>query len=286
MPPRYKDLARSIIRCTAAIIGRMLPLSVRQSLVASRVGRSSRGGLEFAVGMLRDLHRRDAGAFHRFLWSNHLGYAAGYEVGKRFGALNLNPSRRILVDDIASYLRERGVDPRRDIRSVLDIGCSLGYLLRHIEVSLCPSAEVLHGIDIDKYAIHSGMAHLSSLESKVKLFVADMAAAGRFIGNRAYDVILCCGVLMYSDEQCAYEAVRTMLRSARRLVGIICLAEHPNIRTPAGRSFTRSSDGAFIHDVARMIHLAGGRVAASRRIEAEISGSSPSHAILAEPVLM
>jgi SAM-dependent methyltransferase len=266
-------------------MGRVLPLSVRQSLVASRVGRSSRCGLEFAVGMLRDLRRRDAGAFHRFLWSNHLGYAASYEVGKRFGASNLNPSRRILVDDIASYLLERGVDPRQNIRSVLDIGCSLGYLLRHIEVSLCPSAEVLHGIDIDEYAIHSGMAHLSSLESRVRLFVADMAAAGRFIGGRTYDLILCCGVLMYGDEQCAYEVVRSMLRSAKRLVGIISLAEHPDARTAAGRSLARPSDGAFIHDVARMIHRAGGRVAASRRIETQISGSSPSYAILAEPVI-
>lgn len=285
MRRRYKALARSIIRCTASVMGRMLPFSVRQSLVVSRLGRSSRGGLEFAVGMLHDLHRRDATAFHRFLWSNHVGYAASYEVGRRFGAPNLNPSRRILVDDVASYLLERGVDPCKRIRSVLDIGCSLGYLLRHIEVSLCPSAEVLHGIDIDEYAINSGMAHLSSLKSKVKLFVADMAATGRFIGNRGYDLILCCGVLMYGDEQCAYEVVRTMLRSAKRLVGIISLAEHPNFRTPAGRSLARSSDGAFVHDVARMIHRAGGRVAAVRRIETQISGSSPSYAILAEPVL-
>jgi SAM-dependent methyltransferase len=285
MRRHYKALGRSIVRCAATAMGRMLPLSVRQSLVASRVGRSSRGGLEFALGMLRDLHGRDAGAFHRFLWSNHVGYAASYEVGRRFGASNLNPSRRILVDDIGSYLLERGVDPRKTIRSVLDVGCSLGYLLHHVEVSLCPSAEVIHGIDIDEYAINAGRAHLSSLESKVQLFVADMAGAGRFIGGRAYDLILCCGVLMYGDEQCAYEVVRTMLRSANRLVGIISLAEHGNFRTAAGRSIARPSDGAFIHDVSRMIHLAGGRVAASRRIETEISGSSPSHAVLAEPVL-
>jgi SAM-dependent methyltransferase len=285
MRRRYKALSRSIIRCAATVMGRVLPLSVRRSLVTSRVGRSSRGGLEFALGMLRDLHRRDAGAFHRFLWSNHLGYAASYEVARRFGASNLNASRRILVDDIASYLMERGVDPRKNIRSVLDIGCSLGYLLRHIEVGLCPSAEVVHGIDIDEYAINAGTAHLSSLASKVKLFVADMAGVGRFIGGRAYDLILCCGVLMYGDEQCAYEVVRTMLLSANRVVGIISLAEQPNFRTAAGRSIARPSDGAFIHDVPRMIHRAGGRVVASRRIETEISGSSPSYAILAEPVL-
>jgi hypothetical protein len=41
-----------------------------------------------------------------------------------------------------------------------------------------------------------------------------------------------------------------------------------------------------MHDVKRMIYLAGGRVAAYRRIETEVSGSSPSYAILAEPVTL
>jgi SAM-dependent methyltransferase len=233
--------------------------------------------------MLRDMHRRDAGAFHRFLWSNHLGYAATYEVEERFGASNLNPSRHILLRDIAYYLRARGVDPHRNIRSVLDIGCSLGYLLRHVEVEACPSAEILHGLDIDEYAIKTGSAHLDSLQSKVKLFVGDMSVAGRFIGGRSYDVILCCGVLMYGNEASAYETVRVMLSSANHLVGIISLADQTNEGSAIGRSVTRPSDGAFVHDVHQMVQRAGGAVVSSRRIESEVSGSSPSYAILAEP---
>jgi SAM-dependent methyltransferase len=315
MGRRYKDLVRSIIRSVAAMMGRILPLRMRQALVASRAGRAERGGLEFALGMLGDLRQRDALAFHRFLWSNHLAYAATYEVDQRFGEENLNPSRRILVQNIGGYLRARGVDPASNIHSVLDIGCSMGYLLRHIEVGLCPSAEVLHGLDIDEYAIQSGMAHLSSMQSKVKLFVGDMAEAGRFAGGRSYDLILCCGVLMYSDEETAYEVVRTMLSTAGCLVGIICLADPTSRPLPYGRgsvgcsnrdsavlsrareqavpdlfpqpadgkSVARLSDGAFIHDVIGMIYRAGGKVVGSRRIETEISGSSPSFAILAEP---
>ena len=280
---RYKDLVRSIIRSAAAILGRILPLRMRQALVVSRAGKAGRGGLEFALGMLDDLRRRDALAFHRFLWSNHLAYAATYEVDQRFGDENLNPSRRILVQNIGSYLRSRGVDPASEIRSVLDIGCSMGYLLRHVEVGLCPSAQVLHGLDIDEYAIQAGTAHLSSLQSRVQLRVGDMADAGRFADGRSYDLILCCGVLMYSDEETAYEVVRSMLSMAGRLVGIISLADASESNRPVRKSTPRSSDGAFIHDVRGMIHRAGGKVVGSRRIETEISGSSPSFAILAEP---
>jgi SAM-dependent methyltransferase len=286
MHQRYKTLGRSIIRSAATAVGRVLPLELRRSLVLSRAGRASRGGLEFALGMLHDLHRRDAGAFHRFLWSNHLGYAATYEVEQRFGASNLNPSRHILLQDIASYLRARGVDPHRNIGSVLDVGCSLGYLLRHVEVEACPSAEILHGFDIDEYAIKVGSAHLASLQSKAELFVGDMAAAARFIGGRSYDLILCCGVLMYSNEDSACETVRVMLSSANHLVGIIALADQANGGTAIGRSVTRASDGAFVHDVHQMVQRAGGTVVSSRSIESEVSGSSPSYAILAEPPAM
>ena len=283
MGPAGKDFARSIIRSAATLTGRMLPLSVRRALVASRAGRASRGGLEFALGMLDDLRRRDAGAFHRFLWSNHLAYAATYEVDQRFGEENLNPSRRILVQNIDSYLRSRGADPAANIRSVLDVGCSMGYLLRHIEVGLCPSAEILHGLDIDEYAIQAGMAHLSAVQSNVKLFAGDMADARRFAGGRSYDLILCCGVLMYSDEDTAYEVVRTMLAAAGYLVGIIALANPAESGSRGGRSTARPSDGAFIHDVKGMISRAGGKVVGSQRIDTDVSGSSPSFAILAEP---
>jgi SAM-dependent methyltransferase len=283
MRSQYKTLGRLLIRSAATMMGRVLPLWMRKSLVASRVGRRSKASVEFALGLLSDLHRRDAGSFHRFLWSNHLAYAATYNVRARFGASNLNPSRRILLDSMASYLRSRRLDPGKDVLSVLDVGCSAGYLLRHIEVEVCPSAQVLHGLDIDRCAVGVGMAHLSSLQSKVRLFVGDMAAADRFIGDRTYDLILCCGVLMYDGENAAYDVVRTILSSANCLVGIISLANPTYSRTATRRSSIRRSDGAFIHDVESMIHRAGGKVVVSRRIETNISGSSPSHAILAEP---
>lgn len=260
-------------------MGRVLPLRVRKSLVASRAGRASHGGLEFALGMLHDLHRRDAAEFHRFLWSNHLAYASTYHVEQRFGAHNLNPSRRILLHEMAQQMRHHA----GAVRSVLDIGCSLGYVLRQLEVGMCAQAEALHGLDIDEYAVRAGTAHLTELQSKVQLFVGDMTAARGFIGDRNYDVILCCGVLMYGDEAAAYEVVRTMIARATRLVGIITLADASvaSLR----RSIVRPTDGAFIHDVDGMIERAGGRVVTTRYIGAEVSGSSPSRAILAAPAI-
>jgi SAM-dependent methyltransferase len=236
------------------------------------------------MGMLDDLRRRDPDAFHRFLWSNHLAYATSYEIERRFGEQNLNPSRRILFDEVVCHLRAQGVDPRMNIRSIFEVGCSMGYLLRHLEVAVCPKAEILHGLDIDRYAVEAGMQHLSSMQSKVRLFASDLADAPRIMGAQRYDLVLCCGVLMYVNQSAAEEAVGTMLARANCLVGIICVAPAEQNAFLSGESVVRA-DGAFLHDVNGMIGRAGGKVVSSKWIGSVVSGSSPSYAILAEPAL-
>ena len=152
----------------------------------------------------------DPVGLHRFLWANHLAYAASYEVPKRFGVSNINPTRLILFDKIVGHLRSRGLDPRKDVRSVFEVGCSMGYLLRCLEEEVFPSATILHGLDIDAYAVKAGTAHLSSLRSRVQLFAADLDDAERVmcsqIGGGNYDLVLCCGVLMYVNESTAEKA--------------------------------------------------------------------------------
>jgi SAM-dependent methyltransferase len=273
---------RSVSRRAAWALGRVLPLSARQTLVAF-VGRQKLPAplrFEFAMGMLTDLRRRDPVALHRFLWANHLAYAASYEVPHRFGASKINPTRHVLFDGMAAHLRSRGIDPGTDIRSVLEIGCSQGYLLRHLETTLFRSATTLHGLDLDAHAIKTGSDHLDSLGSRVRLFAADMEAAESIIGNQAYDVVLCCGVLMYVNESIAEKVVRLMFARAARLIGLICLAPPQGKR---GRHGVRASDGAFIHDLDPLIRKAGGNVLSSCLIGTPISGSSPSHVIVAEP---
>jgi hypothetical protein len=155
----------------------------------------------------------------------------------------------------------------------------MGYLLRHLEEDVFPSATILHGLDIDAYAVQAGAAHLSSLRSRVRLFAADMEAAEHVMGKRNYDLVLCCGVLMYANESTAEKVVRAMLSRARCLVGLICLAPPRDL----GWSEMRASDGAFIHDVNRMIRQAGGTILSSDWVDTSVSGASPSHVILAEP---
>jgi 2-polyprenyl-3-methyl-5-hydroxy-6-metoxy-1,4-benzoquinol methylase len=229
------------------------------------------------MGMLTDLRRRDPVALHRFLWSNHLAYAARYEISHRFGASKINPTRHALFDSISAHLRSRGLDAGSEIRSVLEIGCSQGYLLRHLETTMFPSATILHGLDLDAHAIRTGSEHLNSLGSRVKLFAADMEASETIIGSETYDVVLCCGVLMYVNPDIAEKVVRMMFARVVRLVGLICLAP------VNGRHGVRASDGAFVHDMDPLIHKAGGRVLSSCWIGTSTSGSSPSHVIVAEP---
>jgi SAM-dependent methyltransferase len=265
-----------VIRHTAQFLGRALPFPVRRRL-ATAAGHLP-GGFEFCMGMLDDLRRRDPDALHRFLWSNHLAYAQSYQVRRKFGASNINPTRHLLFHQITAHLGSIGLDPRQDVRSVFEVGCSMGYLLRHLEEEVFPAADTLHGLDIDGQAIQAGTAHLTSLGSRVRLFNADMLTAGEVMGHQIYDVVLCCGALMYVNETAATSILQSMFSHARRLVGLVCLA--PSGRDP-GCSEVRSADGAFIHHMDRMIHGAGGRVLSSQWVGTEISGSSPSQVILA-----
>jgi len=272
-------VVRGLIWWPAWLLGQALPLSVRQALVTAVGRRRPPGGLEFAMGMLDDLRRRDPVALHRFLWSNHLAYAESYEIPKRFGSSKINPTRHILFSRIAAHLRSGGLDPRRDIRSVFEVGCSMGYLLRHLEEEVCPSAKILHGIEIDAYAVRAGATHLNSLGSKVRLFAADMEATERVMGSQSYDLVICCGVLMYVNESTAERVVQAMLAHADRLVGLICLAPSGDLEL----SEMRASDGAFIHNMDLMIRRAGGSIVSSEWVGTSTSGASPSNVILAQP---
>ena len=77
-----------------------------------------------------------------------------------------SPSRRMFFDDLVSVVRELGLQPS-DIGSILEVECSLGYLLRHLEVEVFPGCRELLGIDIDGPAIRKGTDYLKRHGSKV-----------------------------------------------------------------------------------------------------------------------
>src|SRR5262245_31515819 len=140
-----KKLSKRVI---LGLLRNSFPLAMRKRILRWAQRGSFRSRLFSPVEFLRDLARNDPNGFHRFLWAHHLAYAESYEIA-RFAPENLDASRHMLFADIEEHLRERALTPERDVWSVFEAGCSLGYLLRHAETKVFPSATRLIGVDVD-----------------------------------------------------------------------------------------------------------------------------------------
>lgn len=256
-----------------------LPLAVRKRL-AVWAGRSGNAAGEWwSAELVRDLAERDATAYHRFLWGNHLAYARSYEPAERFGAEHVHPSRRLLFADLRGVLAEREVE----VRSVLEVGCSLGYLLRHLETDHFPGAEVLDGIDIDEYAVRRGAAVLRAAGSRVRLERGDAARLPALFGGRRYDLVLCAGVLMYLRQAEAAAAVRAMLARCTGIVALAGLAHPETDNARLERSVPRERDRSLVHNLDAMVRAAGGRVVARRWEGARQLQGNTLYFVFAEP---
>jgi hypothetical protein len=214
--------------------------------------------------LLKDFKETDSDGFHRFLWSNHLAYASSYEVTDRFGEENLPGSRRIFFSDLSKHLSSTGTDLQNDIQSVFEVGCSLGYQLRYLEVNLFPSSTVLDGMDIDSYAVERGSKYLEKLGSKIRLIRGDMRNLDRILEGKTYDIMIATGVLMYLQEKEASRIVEIMLNCSSKITAFSGLA-HPDIDNAfLERSIIRERDGSFIHNIDSMVQKAGGSILARR----------------------
>lgn len=236
-----------------------------------------------AAGLVRDLARSDPDGYHRFLWSNHLGYAESYEPRQRFGPANIRPERHLLFDDLRAFLLGRGLRPESDIRSVLEVGCSLGHLLHYMEANLFPGATRLEGFDIDRYAIDKGNAWLRERRSRVRLTAADMALLDQALEQgRTYDVVLCAGVLMYLREEPATEVLASMLRRADRVLVLSGLSHPREDNARLAHSEPRRADGAFRHNFDAMVERVGGRVVFRRWSPSAPRGWNPPYFVFCE----
>ncbi len=248
-------------RSAMATARRVIPLRARLSIVAW-LGRHAwapkRGRL--SIELLRDFAERDPTACHRFLWANHLAYAETYEVAGRFGAERINETRHLLFEDLGRYLTGIGVDPETDIGSVFEVGCSLGYLLRHLETGLFQGATTLEGIDIDRYAIEQGSTHLAAIGSKVHLTTADMGELDAILAGRTIDVILCAGTLLYLPEDEARAVVRSIVEHAGVVAVFAGLAHPDQDNSSLAASTVRERDATFTHDLDGMVRDGGGQV--------------------------
>ncbi len=218
----------------------------------------------WSLELIRDVAQNDINEYHKFLWSNHLSYAETYEVASRFGSENMKESRKMFFSELRESLSKIVADPGKDIRSVFEVGCSLGYQLRFLETDVFPFATQLEGIDIDKHAIEPGSGYLGSIGSKVVIKCADMEELDSLLEDKIYDVIMCTGVLMYLNEDSAARLVETILRHTGGMAAFTGLAHADFDNSKLQHSVTRDSDKSFVHNIDTMVKRAGGKILARR----------------------
>ncbi len=239
----------------------------------------------FAVGLVRDLGLQNPKEFHKFLWTHHfMGYARWYDSeDELFPTEQMQPSRRLFFDDLRSVIRELGLQPS-DMRSILEVGCSLGYLLRYLETEVFPGCQEIVGIDIDGPAIRKGKEYLKQLGSKVVLAQGDMEDLDRVLGSRTFDFVYAAGVLSYLDEPNAARLVSILLRRTNKILAFAGLACTSRNNSQLDRSETSPDhEEQWIHNFAAMVSAAGGRVVRSRWEGAKLYNLQTIHFVFAVP---
>jgi 2-polyprenyl-3-methyl-5-hydroxy-6-metoxy-1,4-benzoquinol methylase len=238
----------------------LLPLRTRLKCVIW-LGKCGNGSYlsYLQLSLIRDWANECPDAYHHFLWSHNLGYANWYKKKNEFGAENVQPVTRMIFEDLKKYLANNlGDFPV--VKSVFDVGCSWGFLLRFFETDLFPDAEKLEGNDINKKAIEEGREYLRQHQSRITLFQADISDIDRIMDGSKYDLVTCIGVIIYLNEPAATALIRSMLNHCTGLVVISSIA-HPYVdNSQLENTAVRNVDGAFLHNLDRLVKNAGGRV--------------------------
>ncbi len=241
-----------------------------------------------SMGIIRDLQTSDPKAFHKFLWSHHIGcYAKWYDSEKLFDVVKMNGSTQIhreFFNALVAVIKDLGLDPARDIRSVLEVGCSLGYLLRYLELELFPNAEELVGLDIDGPAIEKGSRYLANAGSRVRLVQGDMEELNSLFGKHTFDFIFATGVLSYLNAIDAAKVVSEMLRRTNKilaLLGLTCASTDSNGLPQSLMSSEHNNQ--WFHNFRSMIEAGGGRVVVSRWEVARQPDSQTIYFVFAVP---
>ncbi len=245
------------------VIYTLFPLGLRKQLavwINRQKWLSKHARAWWPHALLRDLAHDDPDAFHKFQWKHHLGYARSYDIASRFGFENFNETRKLLFTELPGRFRELGIDPDRDVNSVLDVGCSLGYHLRYMETNLFRAAERLAGLDIDVKAIEQGQRYLAELGSRVCLRSGDIVDLELLTGHDRFDVIFCCGTLLYLEERSAAELVVKMLEHADKVLVLSGLAWKDCDNRELPHSMLRHHDHTWYHNLDAMVEQAGGEI--------------------------
>jgi cyclopropane fatty-acyl-phospholipid synthase-like methyltransferase len=238
-----------------------------------------------AIGLVRDLLSDNPKKFHKFIWTHHLtGYAQWYDSEEvLFDVDQMQASRKELWSDLALVIQGLGLKPG-DIHSVLEVGCSLGHLLRYLETSLFLDCKELVGIDIDAKAIEKGKRYLEKVGSKVWLIHGDMEFLDQFLGPLTFDMVLAAGVLSYLDEKDATQVVASMLHKAKKILVLAGLAGLDKDNSDLTHSeLSPNHEKQWLHNFEAMIVAAGGRVVKSRCERSKRYGLQTIHFVFAVP---
>ena len=250
---------RRLRRLARRAFWRIAPLDWRERALIWADGVAwlrSRSSLPFLL--VGDLDERDGEAYFRFVWSRHVAEAREFEGLLGSHRDRLLPTRPLLLADLARLLEARGVNPHRDVRSVLDLGCSEGSLLRFVEQHLFENADEVVGVDLDAWAVAKGQASFARESSKVRLYCRDVTEVGALLGDRRFDVVFCTGVLMYLIQASAQRVVQWMLDHGR--VVVMTDIAHPQVDNGALERSERRWDHGHLHNLDEMVQVAGGSV--------------------------
>lgn len=249
------------------VVRGLLPLETRKHLAAWLTRNPWLPVPDHVVmGLVRDFQVNDPKGFHKFAWAHHLmGVARWYDAeDELFSPDQMQPSRIEFFADLVRVLEQQGV-PAAQVRSVLEVGCSLGFLLRHLETHVLPQCETLVGIDIDAPGIEKGRRYLSDAGSRVTLVAGDMEEFEARVGPRQFDVVFAAGVLSYLNEADATEVVRRMLARTDHVLALAGLAwADADNCTLAHSIISPFHEGQWLHNFDRMVRNAGGRVLSNR----------------------
>jgi 2-polyprenyl-3-methyl-5-hydroxy-6-metoxy-1,4-benzoquinol methylase len=208
--------------------------------------------------LLGDLDQLDGEEYFRFVWSRHVAEAsefAGYLDSDEDGLL---PTRHVLLADLTRFFEARGLNPHRDVKSVLDLGCSRGSLLRFVERHVFENADELVGVDLDAQAIAEGTACLARESSKVRLHCRDVTEVGSLLESRRFDLVFCTGVLMYLTHPSAQKVVQWMCDHGTYVV--MSDIAHPCVDNGKLERSERRFDRGYLHNLDEMARTAGASV--------------------------
>lgn len=219
----------------------------------------------WAKGLVHDLMETEPKTFHKFIWEKHLrSYTQWYDSESLFKSYKMNGSTATCGEffhDLVTVLKDAQTNQSAEINSILEVGCSLGYLLRNIEENIFPGATDLVGIDIDKEAIKKGKDYLAKIGSQVRLLAGDMEDLDRLVGEQKFNFVFASGVLSYVNEEDAFTLVSQMLRRTTKIMALLGLADRSTDNSKLTESIiSQAHNNQWIHNFDAMVEKAGGRV--------------------------